>query len=135
VANAMLIAQMYRKHWKLETLFQVLTENLCCEINTLGYPKAALFTFYIALVVYNLLSTIQAALRSVYGTEKIAGLTHKGRKNQTTEAKSCQCVAGVPPVVATGATRSNKSLRGILRKSWIEAEVSNYYLADEIKGT
>jgi hypothetical protein len=71
VANAILIAQMYRKRWKLETLFQVLTENLCCEINTLGYPKAALFTFCIALVAYNVLSTVQAALRSVHGTEKI----------------------------------------------------------------
>ncbi len=28
VASALLIAQIYRKRWKLETLFQVLTENL-----------------------------------------------------------------------------------------------------------
>ncbi|MEH2080368.1 MAG: transposase [Nostoc sp.] len=71
VASSLLIAQIYRKRWKLETLFQVLTENLCCEINTLGYPKAALFTFCIALVAYNVLSTVKAALRSVHGTEKI----------------------------------------------------------------
>ena len=71
VAGALLIAQLYRKRWKLETLFQVLTENLCCEINTLGYPKAALFTFCIALVAYNLLSAVKAALRSVHGTDKI----------------------------------------------------------------
>ncbi len=38
VIDALLIAQLYRKRWKLETLFQVLTENLCCEINTLGTP-------------------------------------------------------------------------------------------------
>lgn len=57
------------------------------EINTLGYPKAALFTFCIALVAYNVLSAVKAALRSVHGTEKI------------------------------------------------EAEISSYYLADEIKGT
>ncbi|MEH2436117.1 MAG: hypothetical protein V7K25_18010 [Nostoc sp.] len=44
-----LIAQIYRKLWKLKTLFQVLTENLCCEINTLGYLKVALFAFCIAL--------------------------------------------------------------------------------------
>jgi len=71
VAPSLLIAQLYRKRWKLETLFQVLTENLCCEINTLGYPKAALFTFCIALVAYNVLSVVQAALRSVHGTDKI----------------------------------------------------------------
>ncbi|MDF5733992.1 MAG: hypothetical protein PUP92_39990 [Rhizonema sp. PD38] len=56
-------------------------------MNTLGYPKVALFTFCIALVAYNVLSTVQATLRSVYGNEKI------------------------------------------------EAEISSYYLADEIKGT
>lgn len=71
VVGALLIAQLYRKRWKLETLFQVLTENLCCEINTLGYPKAALFTFCIALVAYNVLSAVKAALRSVHGTDKV----------------------------------------------------------------
>jgi hypothetical protein len=69
--NALLIAQLYRQRGKLETLFQVLTENLCCEINTLGYPKAALFTFCIALVAYNVLSVVKAALRRVHGTDKI----------------------------------------------------------------
>ena len=71
VIDALLIAQLYRKRWKLETLFQVLTENFCCEINTLGYPKAALFTFCIALVAYNVLSVVKAAHRSVHGTDKI----------------------------------------------------------------
>lgn len=71
VASSLLIAQLYRKRWQLETLFQVLTENLCCEINTLGYPKAALFTFCIALVAYNVLSVVKAALRTVHGTDKI----------------------------------------------------------------
>ncbi|MEH2122253.1 MAG: hypothetical protein V7K46_29665 [Nostoc sp.] len=52
-------------------MFQVLTENLCCQINTLGYPKAALFTFCIALVAYNVLSAVRAALRSIHATEKI----------------------------------------------------------------
>ncbi len=41
------------------------------EINTLGYPKAALFAFCVALVAYNVQSTIKAALRSVHGEEKV----------------------------------------------------------------
>ncbi len=44
-ASALLTAQLYRKRWTLETLFQVLTENLCCEINTLGYLRASLERF------------------------------------------------------------------------------------------
>ena len=42
------------------------------EINTLGYPKAALFAFCVALVAYNVLSTLKAALRSVHGEEVVA---------------------------------------------------------------
>ena len=41
------------------------------EINTLGYPKAALFGFCLALVAYNMLAVVLAALRSVHGEERI----------------------------------------------------------------
>ena len=46
--------------------------SLNSEVNTPGYPKAALFAFCVALVAYNVLSTVKAALRSVHGEEKIA---------------------------------------------------------------
>ncbi len=39
------------------------------EIETLGYPRAALFAFSMALVCYNLLSVVLAALRAVHGHE------------------------------------------------------------------
>ncbi len=71
VATALVVAQLYRKRWTLETLFQILTVSFNCEIKTLGYPKAALFAFCVAIVSYNILSVVLAALRSVYGTEKI----------------------------------------------------------------
>lgn len=71
VANALVIAQIYRKRWTIETLFQILTEIFNCEIKTLGYPKAALFAFCVALVSYNILAVVLAALRSVHGIEKI----------------------------------------------------------------
>ena len=32
------------------------------EINALGYPKAALFSFCMALVAYNVLSTVKGAV-------------------------------------------------------------------------
>ena len=71
VADAKTVACLYRKRWTIEGAFQELAENLCSEINTLGYPKAALFGFCVALVAYNVLSTVKAALRSVHGTEKV----------------------------------------------------------------
>ena len=39
------------------------------EINTLGYPKAALFGFCLALVAYNILAVVFAALRGAHGEE------------------------------------------------------------------
>jgi IS4 transposase len=71
-AKARTIADMYRKRWTIETAFQELEATLNGEINALGYPKAALFAFCVALVSYNVLSTIKAALRSVHGEKKVA---------------------------------------------------------------
>ncbi len=45
------------------------------EVNTLGYPKAALFAFCVALVSYNVMSVVKAALRSAHGEEAVEGLS------------------------------------------------------------
>ena len=71
-ADAILISEVYRKRWNIETMFQELESHLHSEINTLGYPKAALFGFCVALVAYNTLSVLKAALRSQYGEELVA---------------------------------------------------------------
>jgi hypothetical protein len=75
-ADAAKIAELYRNRWSLETLFQIVTENFNGEIQTLAYPKAALFSFSMALATYNILATLKAALGSVHGVGKIdAGLS------------------------------------------------------------
>ncbi len=71
VANTKQIAYLYRKRWKIETAFQELTEHLHSELNTLGYPPAALFGFCVALVSYMILSVVKAALSSEYGAETV----------------------------------------------------------------
>jgi IS4 transposase len=68
---AAMLAEAYRRRWTLENVFQTLTEALRCEIDTLAYPKAALFGFCVALVAYNILAVVRAALRSVHGTEAV----------------------------------------------------------------
>jgi Transposase DDE domain len=70
-ASASKIAKLYRERWTLESLFQMLTQTLNGEIPSLGYPKAALFAFSIALVSYNIASVIRAALRAKFGHEKV----------------------------------------------------------------
>ena len=65
------IAILYFKRWTIETLFLEIESHLHSEINTLGYPKAALFGFCVALVAYNTLAVLKAALRSQYGEEVV----------------------------------------------------------------
>lgn len=66
-ADALKIAQLYADRWTIEAAFQHLTEDLKCEINTLGYPKAALFGFCLALLAYNAVSLVKGAIRAVWG--------------------------------------------------------------------
>lgn len=87
VADAESVAHLYRQRWTVETAFQQLTTELCCELTTLGYPPAALFSFSMAAASYNVFAVILAALRSVHGEETV------------------------------------------------EANVSSYYLTDELSGT
>ncbi len=66
-ASAKRVSELYRKRWSIETMFQELESHLHSEVNTLGYPKAALFGFCVALVAYNILAVVKAALRAKHG--------------------------------------------------------------------
>ena len=73
--GAIQIAGLYRDRWTIETAFQEMAENLQGEIQTLGYPKAALFGFCMALVSYNVMSVIRAAVHAVHGEEAATKLS------------------------------------------------------------
>lgn len=66
-----MIADLYRRRWSVEAAFGELAACLHGEVETLGYPKAALFAFCVALVSYNVMSVVKAALRSVHGGEAV----------------------------------------------------------------
>jgi hypothetical protein len=69
--SAVKVATLYRKRWTLEQAFNELTTHLRCELNTLGYPKAALFAFCVAVCSYNVLAALKGALRGVHGDETV----------------------------------------------------------------
>lgn len=74
--SALAIAEAYRTRWTIEGAFQTLTEVLRCEVETLGYPRAALFSFATAVLAWNVYAVVKAALRSAHGREVIdAGLS------------------------------------------------------------
>jgi IS4 transposase len=70
-ADAIQIADLYADRWTIETGFQQLTDDLRCEINTLGYPKAALFGFCTACVAFNAVAVVKAAIRAAQGKQYV----------------------------------------------------------------
>ncbi|MEW4566030.1 transposase [Bremerella sp. JC770] len=72
--SGVLVTGTYRDRWSLETAFQHLATALRSEVNTLAYPDAALFGFAIGVVLYNVLSTMRAALQIAH---KLDGVKRK----------------------------------------------------------
>ena len=62
--SATQIADAYAKRWRIETAFQEIESLLSGEINTLGYPEAALFSLTCAYVAFNLLQCIRRTLEA-----------------------------------------------------------------------
>jgi IS4 transposase len=97
-ADALKIAALYQKRWRIERLFQVLEQCFQGEINTLAYPRAALFGFVMALICYNLLAVAQAAMRSVHGADKIeAGISPYYLADEVRRVYEGMMIA-IPPV-------------------------------------
>ena len=64
--SAAALAALYRKRWTLETAFQHIEKHFESEVNTLAYPRAALFGFCLALAAYNIFQVALAALDSAH---------------------------------------------------------------------
>lgn len=65
------VADLYRQRWTIEEAFLEIATTLVCEVNTLGYPQAALFALCLALQAYNAVALLQAALRAAHGRTKV----------------------------------------------------------------
>ena len=69
--DALKVAELYRARWGIETAFQKLERHLNSEINTLGYPKAAIFSFCLALVALNIYAVVMAVLQATHPEKMI----------------------------------------------------------------
>jgi len=66
------VAEVYRKRWTIEGLFFEASAVLSCEIDTLCYPRAALFAFCLGLLACNAVALLKAALRAEHGEEAVS---------------------------------------------------------------
>ena len=108
-ADALTVVRLYSQRWQIETAFQELTVDLCCEVSTLGYPKAALFGFSVAVLFYNAFSVTKAAIRAKHADPVPAPST------VSRDAVPAMCRSTTQPSLTD--------------------ELSTYYLADEVAGT
>jgi Transposase DDE domain len=102
-ADGLLLARLYLMRWLIETAFAELTVPLVCEVKSLGSPPAAIFTFATAVVCYNAIQVLKAAIAAV----------HEPAPNPASALKP------VPPA----AGPAQRSLRD---------DLSTYYIANEV---
>jgi hypothetical protein len=67
VSNARSVANLYLQRWTVEKAFHELDQALHGEIKTLGYPPAALLSFCVALLTYNVISVVKSGLAAAHG--------------------------------------------------------------------
>src|SRR3954470_9214261 len=126
-ADARMLADAYRNRWRLENVFQTLTEALVCEINTLAYPKAALFGFAVALVAYNVLATVRAALRSEHGGEAVeTQVSNYHLANEVATTYEGMMIALPPPEWTPLGRLSLTELADFLREVASQAWLAKY---------
>lgn len=65
-ADGLLLASLYLRRWLIETAFAELTVPLACEIKSLGSPPAAIFAFATAVVCYNAIQVLKAAIAAAH---------------------------------------------------------------------
>lgn len=64
--TAQQIADLYRRRWSIEGMFQRLESVLDSEIESLGTPRAALLGFASAILAYNVLSVLKRSVEQAH---------------------------------------------------------------------
>jgi len=124
--SAVVVAKLYGKRWTIETLFLEVTQTLACEIDTLGYPKAALLAFCLALVAANAVAVIKAALRAVHGEKEADELSGYYLALEIEQTYDGMMVALPPPRWALFRGMGPESFAAALKEIAAHVDLSRY---------
>lgn len=95
-ASAKKVAELYHKRWRIENRFYEVTQTLNCEPNTLGYPKAALFAFCLAMMASNAVALLKASLRAVHEVDEVANMSQHYMTTDIVEPRAGMMIV-LPP--------------------------------------
>lgn len=124
--SAAQVADLYRRRWTIETLFLEVTTTLTCEIDTLCYPKAALFVFCLALVAANAVAVVKAAVRAVHGDEEAAELSGYYLALEVKQVHDGMMIA-VPPACWDDIARlTTRAFATLLKKIATHVDLDHY---------
>ena len=115
-ASAGTVAELYQKRWRIENRFYEVTQTLECEPNTLGYPKAALFAFCLAMVASNGVALMKASLRAVHDADDVANMSHHEIAGDIRKAMVGMMIVLPPHVWAAFAKMNATELANNLRE-------------------
>jgi hypothetical protein len=125
-ANGVQVAELYQKRWTIEAVFNELTIALQCEVNTLGYPKAALFTFCVALLLENTLAMLKGSLRAAHGEEATADLSGNLLSYELQTTYEGMMVAIPPKHWTPFATMSVKKFANFLKSLGKRVDITRF---------
>ena len=74
-ASAIVCCHLYLDRWGIERAFLEMTECLACEMDTLAYPRAAIFAFCLASMLYNAVSLLKSAIAAAHGEEVLENMS------------------------------------------------------------
>ena len=75
-ADAAIVAESYRLRWEIEHKFYVATVAHRCEVESLGYPRATIFVFALAMMALNCRQILFGALYIAMGEDVEADASH-----------------------------------------------------------
>lgn len=125
-ADALVVSELYRTRWKIETAFGHLRLAMSCEIKPLCYPKAALFCFALALVAYNAFAITKGAVAAEHGRQESAQLSHYYLALEIAEATDGMLVALPDDRWQEMETISTPDFAAQVRKIIQSADLSRY---------
>ncbi|MEB0119788.1 IS4 family transposase [Pseudomonas sp. CCI1.2] len=148
------IADLYRRRWSIERMFQRLESVLDSEIESLGSPRAALLGFASAILAYNVLAVVKRSVeqahretqpegweastfhlavqvRSGYQGMQIALPSDYLSSQKSSETLAQRLMALARNIKPRQVAKSKRGLKKAKPKEWLEGRAANAHVSTD----